>query len=320
MRPVAISFPRAVQHFAIGADGPHYFDFHWPQRHWIVLHGTAGGNSAQEIAQYFTQTPHSTHYVIDRDGTVVQCVPEEASAWGNAPVEPGADIWWNQFPNPNWVTFSIEHVKPDAQNQTPLTSAQAQASFALIAHLCDTYGIPKRAADAQGGICGHVSIDPQSRHNCPGPYPWVGLWAALQTGGTPPMPQLPNGYTDANSVITAPNGHTIVRTIRDEFLKNPDFFGMPLDDEHAISATNTEQTFEQRIVGMQMHADATWTFLPGVPAGYRVIEQRQLLDARDAQIAQLQQQVNTTTSAILTTQQQADLAAIQALRLALQAH
>jgi len=157
------------------------------QRKWIILHGTAGGSSAQAIASYFQSNnpPTSVHYVIGQDGVVAQCVGEANSAWGNGVLSAGHDSWWSDAINPNLQTFSIEHVKPSIDNSDQLTAAQQAASFALIKHLCDTYNIPRRQADANGGITGHFSIDPVNRSRCPGPYPWAALWAYLGSGGTP---------------------------------------------------------------------------------------------------------------------------------------
>lgn len=45
---------------------------------WLILHGTAGGSSAEAIGHWF-QDPAaqaSTHYVVGQDGHVVQCVDE----------------------------------------------------------------------------------------------------------------------------------------------------------------------------------------------------------------------------------------------------
>jgi N-acetylmuramoyl-L-alanine amidase len=160
----------------------HYFSGRNGQRAaWIILHGTAGGSSAQEVAQWFVSNnpPTSTHYIIGQDGTVVQCVHESDSAWGNGVLSAGHASWWNPAINPNFQTFSIEHVKPDPNNQTSLTEAQQAASFALVAYLCAKWQIPPRAADSAGGITGHFSIDPVNRWFCPGTYPWSDLWAYL---------------------------------------------------------------------------------------------------------------------------------------------
>ena len=170
------------------------------QPRWIILHGTAGFQTAQQVADYFLSNdpPSSTHYVVGRDGAVVQCVRESQAAWGNGGITGPAgassftrntgqhDAWWDSTPihNPNPYTFSIEHVKPSTDNSDLLTAAQQAASFALIKHLCEAHNIPKRAADSNGGITGHFSMDPVNRAFCPGPYPWGPLWAFLAGGST----------------------------------------------------------------------------------------------------------------------------------------
>src|SRR3989442_1725936 len=75
----------------------------------VILHGTAGGSSAQGIANYFQGTeggssPVSSHYVIGQDGTVVQTVLEKDGAYANGVVNNP-----NWTGNPNYYTISIEH-------------------------------------------------------------------------------------------------------------------------------------------------------------------------------------------------------------------
>lgn len=161
---------------------------HWNGRegqmpHYIIIHGTAGGSSAQAIGNYFADpnTQASTHYVIGQDGTVVQCVDEHDAAWANGGFSAGHDPWWNTSINPNLTTIAIEHVKPHIDNSDVLTNAQKQASFALVQDICTRWGIPRRRADALGGITGHYSIDPVNRSRCPGPYPWDELFTFLTT-------------------------------------------------------------------------------------------------------------------------------------------
>jgi N-acetyl-anhydromuramyl-L-alanine amidase AmpD len=154
---------------------------------WIILHGTAGGSSAQNIATYFqgtsaTQNPVSAHYVIGQDGTIVQCNREQDGAWANGYVTSG--LWWADLDeNPNNLTISIEHVKTTSDNSEPLTRAQQIASFQLIQHICLRHSIPMRQADASGGITGHFSIDPVNRARCPGTFPWGDLWQFLSEQG-----------------------------------------------------------------------------------------------------------------------------------------
>ena len=166
---------------------------------YIVLHGTAGGSSAQAIAQYFqstqgTSSPVSANYIVGTgENEVVQCNTEADGAWSNGYISGPSgtagdgvgngfhDSWWSASVNPNLLTISIEHVKASIDNSNTLTPAQQAASFKLIKDICTRQGIPARKADASGGITGHYSIDPVNRALCPGPYPWDALWTFLES-------------------------------------------------------------------------------------------------------------------------------------------
>jgi N-acetyl-anhydromuramyl-L-alanine amidase AmpD len=167
---------------AIWVPSPNYYSGRQGQRpRWIILHGTAGFGDAAEVAAFFQQasTEASTHYIVARDGRLFQLVREADAAWGNGKVSRGHDPWWSAALNPNYLTISIEHHKLRRDNGDELTEEQKRTSFALIAHICARHGIPRRRADARGGITGHFSMDPEHRSYCPGPYPWEELFAYL---------------------------------------------------------------------------------------------------------------------------------------------
>ena len=151
---------------------------------YVILHGTAGFTSAEEVANFFKSTetgdnPVSTHYIIGLHGEVIQCIDEADGAYANGGVTEGHDPWWSRSLNPNLLTISIEHVKLARDNSDNLTELQKQTSFTLIQRICNRHNIPKRPADATGGITGHSSMDPIHRSFCPGPYPWHELFASL---------------------------------------------------------------------------------------------------------------------------------------------
>jgi N-acetyl-anhydromuramyl-L-alanine amidase AmpD len=165
---------------------------------YVIIHGTAGFNSAEEVAHYFKATeesdnPVSTHYIIDRDGHIVQCIDEQDGAYGNGYISgiPGKagdgihhDRWWRKDINPNLLTISIEHVKPSRDNSDEITQTQQEASFRLIEHICQRHHIPRQMANEHGGITGHYSMDPLHRSFCPGPYPWNALLSYLNRDKT----------------------------------------------------------------------------------------------------------------------------------------
>lgn len=174
---------------------------------WIILHGTAGGSSALNIANFFADPASqvSSNYVVGLAGEIICCVDESNASWANGPISgpPGVggdgihhDSWWDTAaPNPNYVTISIEHVKLHDDNSDTLTPAQQASSFALVLDICKRNGIPMRAANASGGITGHFSMDPVNRSRCPGTYPWAALWTYL--GGN--AVTTPNKYQVADA-------------------------------------------------------------------------------------------------------------------------
>jgi len=157
----------------------------------IVLHGTGGNNpnqTAEQLGDFFRTTPARTsvHYGIDRMGTIAQYVLEQHGAAGNCCIEEGHDPFWDQFggDNLNIHTLSIEH-ENDENNSLPLTDAQKQASFKLIAYLSQKYAI------APDHIKSHASIAPQSRSRCPGnAYPFNELLSFLGSGGDEMLPPI----------------------------------------------------------------------------------------------------------------------------------
>lgn len=166
----------------------------------IVIHKTASPpwSTAQAVAQGFINEAvgPSVHYVVGRDGTVIQCVSELSGAGGNCCLEAGHDPFWDslaaQYGNLNLCTLSIEHVDTDPENQTPCTQAQLNASFALVLYLSQKWGIPP------SNIKPHSSLDPISRANCPGNYPFQQLINFVTNGGAPtPQTPPPNANFDS---------------------------------------------------------------------------------------------------------------------------
>ena len=145
----------------------------------IVVHGTGGsaGQTAQQLGDYFrtNSSVTSSHFGIDRTGVICQYVHLGDGAAANCCLEDGHDTFWNQFggDNLNVHTISIEHVN-DSANSLSLTSAQQDASFKLVAWLCNRYGLTSNQVKT------HASIAPGSRSRCPGPaFPLDALDAYL---------------------------------------------------------------------------------------------------------------------------------------------
>jgi N-acetyl-anhydromuramyl-L-alanine amidase AmpD len=243
---------------------------------YLVLHGTAGGSSAQGIGQYFKSTiggsnPVSSHLIIDQQGNVVQGVPMSLAAFANGVITNGHAAYLpNPSINPNWYTASIEFVKSSTDNSDSLTDIQTQVGFEVIKCICDTYNIPKRAGDANGGIIKHADIDPVNRSRCPGPYPWDALWQYL--GGN--MPPTPNQLKEAqdcwnsffNIIGQKPpvTGTSIYQAWLSEWVDSGKQYGPPITYEYNSNDWNGNQ------IMVQEFAHARCEFRAGIANWYSI--------------------------------------------------
>lgn len=282
---------------------------------YVILHGTAGGTSADAIANYFASTqgtakPASSHYIIGVDGIIVQAVREQDGAWANGFLTQGHDPWWDPNINPNNITITIEHCKPSTDNSDSLTPQQQAASFKLVQHICQRWNIPMRAADANGGITGHYSIDPVNRSHCPGPYPWDALWAFLKGANTVGIPA---GWKDDGTTLTAPNGLTVRAGFRDYILTNawaPEDFPMelehgqnPLEIGNTSLGEGTQQVFRISIlewIKSQNKVIKAWGGQELLAYRAQLANAQKTIDALKAQVAQPQQATNVQEHQLVT--------------------
>ncbi|GAB2507530.1 N-acetylmuramoyl-L-alanine amidase [Lysobacter humi (ex Lee et al. 2017)] len=134
----------------------------------IVIHITAGGPRIDGTIAWFQDGerrdrttgrqagPSSAHYIVGRDGEVVQMVRDADTAYHAS--------------SANSRSIGIEHNanKPYRLNRRdlPPTMEQYQASAHLVAWLCAQHGIP---ADREH-IVGHIEATPADNHDCPSSY------------------------------------------------------------------------------------------------------------------------------------------------------
>ncbi len=129
----------------------------------IVLHITEGGTDNAEVTAHnafggprYLQggkwMEQAAHYIVGRNGTVVQCVRHK-------------DIAFHAGPANDW-TIGIEHNTrvTKGTKDTKLTAAQYMKSAELVLWLCNMLGF---AADRYH-ISGHSEADPSATHSsCP---------------------------------------------------------------------------------------------------------------------------------------------------------
>jgi N-acetyl-anhydromuramyl-L-alanine amidase AmpD len=166
----------------------------------------------------------SYHFVVARDGRIVQAVDIENMAWANGTNNSGGNvdnrhstlsIVQRRAVNANLYTVSIGFEGRFAETQGALTTAQLEAAIWLFNHikkeLHRIYGTSDLAFRFnRNHIIGHNEITPRSKPNCPGRlFPFDDIIRLLNEDATAPtatepLPapapstQLPTGHTPSN--------------------------------------------------------------------------------------------------------------------------
>lgn len=141
----------------------------------IVNHITAGSYPGCLSWLQNPTSQASAHYLVTRDGQILQLVKEGDTAWHAGIVNHQN---WSLYDgtNPNRYTIGIEH---EGMPEDGLTEEQYQATLALHKYLVAKYGLVIN----RDTIIGHYRIDSVNRPNCPGPeFPWERLFKDLQEG------------------------------------------------------------------------------------------------------------------------------------------
>src|SRR5258708_2601671 len=153
----------------------------------IVNHKTACGSqcTATDVANFFHNdiTGHkSCHFIVGRDGSVIQVVKLKDGAGANCCLEPNHNSYWDKFMtkygNLNLCTISIEHEDWTTDNSQVMTPEQIDASNKLNLWLVRKYGL------STSNIHSHASMLPTSRSKCPGStFDFTQLFAYINSGG-----------------------------------------------------------------------------------------------------------------------------------------
>lgn len=146
---------------------------------YVVLHQT--GKPSLDDALLTLTNPLksvSAHYLIGRDGRILQLVAEEARAW-----HAGAS-WWGGLTDLNSASIGIEL---DNDGAEPFAEAQIAALLPLLADLKTRYRIPA------ANFVGHADVAPRRKADPSRLFPWrrlaaagFGLWCEPAEG--PPAP------------------------------------------------------------------------------------------------------------------------------------
>jgi N-acetylmuramoyl-L-alanine amidase len=147
----------------------------------VILHQTTNADAATALATLTDRRRKvSAHYLIGRDGALIQLVDESARAW-----HAGAS-WWGGNTDLNSASIGIEL---DNTGDEPFAEPQILALLDLLAELRTRYRIPAANILAHGDVAPTRKVDPSHL------FPWwrlaaqgFGLWCEVP----PPLP--PPGF------------------------------------------------------------------------------------------------------------------------------
>ena len=145
----------------------------------VILHQTTNGNVAKALATLTDpQRKVSAHYLIGRDGALMQLVDESARAWH------AGDSWWGGMSDLNSASIGIEL---DNTGDEPFAEAQVAALLVLLDELRARYRIPAANYLAHGDVAPTRKVDPSRL------FPWqrlaqqgFGLWCESPPPAAPP--------------------------------------------------------------------------------------------------------------------------------------
>jgi N-acetylmuramoyl-L-alanine amidase len=147
----------------------------------VIIHHTSDDTVEQALRSLSNPLREvSAHYLIGRDGTIMQLVDERARAWHAGVSEWGTDT------DINSASLGIEL---DNNGHEPFPEVQISALLRLLADIEARYHIPT------ANFLGHADIAPGRKVDPSRFFPWktladhgFGLWC------DPPYPQAPLGF------------------------------------------------------------------------------------------------------------------------------
>jgi N-acetylmuramoyl-L-alanine amidase len=145
----------------------------------VILHQTTNDNVAKALATLTDpQRKVSAHYLIGRDGALMQLVDESARAWH------AGESWWGGLTDLNSASIGIEL---DNTGDEDFAEPQIATLLALLDELRARYRIPAANYLAHGDVAPTRKVDPSRL------FPWqrlaqqgFGLWCESPPAAAPP--------------------------------------------------------------------------------------------------------------------------------------
>ena len=150
---------------------------------YVILHHTSSDTLERAFATLTNPSSGvSSHYLIGRDGRVLQLVDENQRAWH------AGESYWGGHTDINSISIGIELVN---NGKEPFASAQINALLVLLADIQTRYRLPR------ANVIGHADVAPGRKNDPSVFFPWgklaiagFGLWCE------PPFELPPDDFND----------------------------------------------------------------------------------------------------------------------------
>ncbi len=185
--------------------GGYFYHKHPKSRHFaertqpiqfLIVHSF--DESLNEMIARLDELEISTHYLIDKDGTIVQLVPDDKVAWH------AGKSYWKGLAGLNAYSIGIE-LQSSSAGQTPFPQKQIQSFKKLAQKLMKKYNISPE------NVLGHSDIAPTRKVDPGKMFPWkeLGLGPKDIEQGDMPEKLATIGYdiTNLKAAILAYNRH-----------------------------------------------------------------------------------------------------------------
>jgi N-acetylmuramoyl-L-alanine amidase len=172
------------QRAAISTDWQGSPNFNERKPNFVVIHHTSD-DSVDQALRTLTGLfrPVSAHYLIGRDGKIIQLVDERARAWH------AGDSKWGAATDLNSASLGVEL---DNNGNEPFPDAQIASLLRLLADIRERYRMPA------ANFLGHADVAPRRKADPSRYFPWktlaeqgFGLWC------DPPFPEPPAAFDAA---------------------------------------------------------------------------------------------------------------------------
>ena len=204
-----------------------YFDERDTPIDMLVIHCSA--QTGRQMIELLNELKLSVHYIVDENGDIIRCVPEDKRAW-----HAGKGFWHNGVQSLNSRSIGIE-ISSLTLGQEPYTPTQISSLIPLCQSIIRRHAIPAH------NVVGHSDIAPTRKPDPGLAFPWhklsqngIGLWYNLADAANISNNNIAGllsqiGYDTSDSQTTKASAYAFCR----HFL--PQYVQKDIDINHLIN-------------------------------------------------------------------------------------